>query len=192
MTRTAEQTLYWRLNEPGATADDAISVVLTHRADGMDLPAAPAAESHTVYLQWTQQDLDLFFALLHGEVAQSETRFHEGRLEVNLRDAAVRDILRQVAAARFGIPLDGQPYLNGARRLPVVTPSGEVGQFVGLDTTAGFKPAVVVGQHGDALEVLMLDGLPPLRANSKLTIPRDRVLPAELLVDQRPTEMTLH
>ena len=140
---------------------------------------------------WSDEDLDLFQALLYKML---DLNMHDtDQLELNQPELV--DVLHIVAAAHFIEPKDADEFL--AEDIPTVQIEVDFGDLICVNTKGGFKSAVVADLDSIEavcvlLEPLEIDGEDVLDIYDTFVVNKHNILPPEFGNVLPGEEATIH
>lgn len=196
MTQAVKHPLRWRLADMAGTGTEHVNIVMPE----MDPQSSheillatdiPSPHSSKMDISWTDEDLELFHALVEKVISE-----HEDPQQLDLSDPEIIDILHMVAAARFIEPLDADEVL--ADDVLTVMCEPDLGELAAIHTLDGFKTCIIA--ELDSIEAVCVI-LEPLSVESKqiglevydtLVVNKHSLLPAEFGNVEPDTGATLH
>ncbi|GAA6134176.1 hypothetical protein NBRC116188_09650 [Oceaniserpentilla sp. 4NH20-0058] len=183
MTQAVKHPLKWRLADMAGTGTEHVNIVMpeldpqsTHEI--LLATDIPSPHSSKIDLSWTDEDLDLFQALVEKVLSD-----HDEPQQLDLADPEIIDILHMVAAARFIEPLDADEVL--ADDIVTVMCEADIGELTAIHTLDGFKTCIIA--ELDSIEAVCVL-LEPLVVEDKnieldvydtLVVNKHSLLPAE-------------
>ena len=183
MTQAVKHTLKWRLADMAGTGTEQVNVVMPE----MDAQSTheillatdiPSPHSSKMDISWTDEDLDLFHALVEKVLSEDERPE-----KFDLADPEIIDILHMVAAAHFIEPLDADEVL--AEDLAAVLCETDIGELAAIHTLDGFKSCIIAELDSiEAVCVLLEPLVVPeknidLEVYDTLVVNKHSLLPAE-------------
>jgi len=183
MTQAVKHPLKWRLADMAGTGTEHVNIVMpeldpqsTHEI--LLATDIPSPHSSKMDISWTEEDLELFQALVDKVLAD-----HDDPQQLDLGDPEIIDILHMVAAAHFIEPLDADEVL--ADDIPTVMCEPDLGELAAIHTQDGFKTCIIA--ELDSIEAVCVI-LEPLVIEAKnieldvydtLVVNKHSLLPAE-------------
>ncbi|MGK0443635.1 MAG: hypothetical protein ACJA1U_000562 [Bermanella sp.] len=183
MTQAVKHALKWRLADMAGTGTEQVNVVMPE----MDAQSTheillatdiPSPHSSKMDISWTDEDLDLFHALVEKVLSEDERPE-----KFDLADPEIIDILHMVAAAHFIEPLDADEVL--AEDLAAVLCETDIGELAAIHTLDGFKSCIIAELDSiEAVCVLLEPLVVPeknidLEVYDTLVVNKHSLLPAE-------------
>jgi hypothetical protein len=183
MTQAVKHPLKWRLADMDGTGTDQVNVVMPE----MDAQSTheillatdiPSPHSSKMDISWTDEDLDLFHALVEKVLSG-----HDDPEQLDLANPEIVDILHMVAAAHFIEPLDADLVL--ADDIPTILGEADLGELVAIHTQDGYKSCIIAELDSIEAVCVLLEPLIledkniDLEVYDTLVVNKHSLLPAE-------------
>lgn len=183
MTQAVKHPLKWRLADMDGTGTDQVNVVMPE----MDAQSTheillatdiPSPHSSKMDISWTDEDLDLFHALVEKVLSG-----HDDPEQLDLANPEIVDILHMVAAAHFIEPVDADLVL--ADDVPTVLCEADLGELVAIHTQDGYKSCIIAELDSIEAVCVLLEPLIledkniDLEVYDTLVVNKHSLLPAE-------------
>ena len=172
---------------------------LTIETGIMSLSSGDSGSDTEEVLEWNQEDIALFLALITR--AQIQERLGESEtLKVDLTDPEVIEIIHIVAAAGFGTAYISKGLLKDTSGLTHLN-NCEIGAVATLNTVSGFVSCVIVDLEDDDVVCVLLNGISDrqqgfheeVHRHDLLLVNRVDLLNPEFADDfRRPSDGVLH
>jgi hypothetical protein len=196
MTHTLKHPLKWRLADVEGTGVEFVNVVMPEQdpLSNQEILLStdiPSPLNSSMDIGWSDEDLDLFQALLYKML---DLNMHDtDQLELNQPELV--DVLHIVAAAHFIEPKDADEFL--AEDIPTVQIEVDFGDLICVNTKGGFKSAVVADLDSIEavcvlLEPLEIDGEDVLDIYDTFVVNKHNILPPEFGNVLPGEEATIH
>jgi hypothetical protein len=196
MTHTLKHPLKWRLADVEGTGVEFVNVVMPEQdpLSNQEILLStdiPSPLNSSMDIGWSDEDLDLFQALLYKML---DLNLHDTD-QLELDQPELVDVLHIVAAAHFIEPKDADDFL--ADDIPTVQVEVDFGDLICVNTKGGFKSAVIADLDSIEavcviLEPLEIDGEDVLDIYDTFVVNKHNILPAEFGNVLPGEEATIH
>ena len=139
-----------------SASSDAEFKDVTIETDILSLSSGDSRSTNEEVLEWNQEDIALFMALINRNKVHEMQGNHE-TLKIDLTDPEVIEIIHIVAAAGFGTTYTSKGLLEESPGFTLLS-NCEIGAIASLHTVSGFVCCVVVDlEDDDVICVLLKD-----------------------------------
>ena len=165
---SSEIPFLWRLSPASRDGYCSVALVVPYTLDTdardltietgiLSLSSGESASETEEVLEWNQEDITLFLALINRSQVH-EMQGHPEALKVDLTDPEVIEIIHIVAAAGFGTAYTSKGLLKETSGL-IHLNKCEIGAIATLNTISGFVSCVVVDLEDDDVVCVLLNDI---------------------------------
>ena len=207
---SSEIPFLWRLSPESSSGCCSVALVVPSASDTdvrdltietgiLSLSSEDSGSETEEVLEWNQEDLALFLALINRSQFLEE-QGHSETLKVDLTDPEVIEIIHIVAAAGFGTAYTSKGLLRETSKLTHLN-NCEIGATATLNTVSGFVSCVVVDLEDDDVVCVLLNNISErhqglieeVHRHDLLLVNRVDLLNPEFAADyKRPLDGVLH
>ena len=182
-----------------STSSDAEFKDVTIETDILSLSSGDSRSTNEEVLEWNQEDIALFMALINRNKVHEMRGNHE-TLKIDLTDPEVIEIIHIVAAAGFGTTYTSKGLLEESPGFTLLS-NCEIGAIASLRTVSGFVCCVVVDLEDDDVICVLLKDISEtkpgffeqIHRHDLLLVNRGDLLVPEFADDyKRPQDLALH
>ena len=183
-----------------STSSDAEFKDLTIETDILSLSSEDSCSANEEVLEWNQEDIALFMALINRNEVHDLQGQSPGTLKIDLTDPEVIEIIHIVAAAGFGTAYTSKGLLEESSGFTLLD-NCEIGAIASLHTVSGFVCCVVVDLEDDDVICVLLNDIlkskpgyfEQVHRHDLLLVNRGDLLMPEFADDyKRPQDSALH
>ena len=165
---SSEIPFLWRLSPESCDGYCSVALVVPCTSDAdvrdltietgiLSLSSGESGSETEEVLEWNQEDIALFLALINRSQVQ-ERQAHPETLKVDLTDPEVIEIIHIVAAAGFGTAFTSKGLLKETSGLTHLN-NCEIGAIATLNTISGFVSCVIVDLEDDDVVCVLLNDI---------------------------------
>ena len=165
---SSEIPFLWRLSPESSSGCCSVALVVPSTSDTdvtdltietgiLSLSTEDSGSETEEVLEWNQEDIALFLALINRSQVQ-EMQGHPETLKVDLSDPEVIEIIHIVAAAGFGTAFTSKGLLKETLGLTHLI-NCEIGAVATLNTISGFVSCVIVDLEDDDVVCVLLNDI---------------------------------
>ena len=165
---SSEIPFLWRLSPESRDGYCTVALVVPYTSDTdvkdltietgiLSLSSGDSGSEKEEVLEWNQEDIALFLALINRSQVQ-ERQAHPETLKVDLTDPEVIEIIHIVAAAGFGTAFTSKGLLKETSGLTHLN-NCEIGAIATLNTISGFVSCVIVDLEDDDVVCVLLNDI---------------------------------